>query len=291
MAVSVVFALHAAWRAADPQLHWRRFPGVVTGTADPRMVEVSVGSLADGDRIQVPVRPGHLYYNWLQVTVLENPLDPSDRRLAHWLAFADLWQPALWWLALLVPLGAARWLLTRARHGQRLVWRGGGWSEGEPIDIAPPAAVSGVRDSREAWKANLFWGAVLGIPAASAFFAGEGVVLQVFLGGAGLLWCGFMAWTAAESKTREVRVDPGGIEERSIWNIRRASWADVRKIEQVDVARELGGRRRRTSSARVVVWRLSDADGRQILSLPREMEPHDKLAALIRYAQARIMED
>ncbi|MBM3737877.1 MAG: hypothetical protein FJW39_19010 [Acidobacteria bacterium] len=284
----IVGIIYWSWNTAAVLRTWKRTPGVITGTAEETAVEVTVGDLSDGTRIQVPVHPGHLYSNWTYVTVLENPAKPGERRITHWLAFADLWQPVLWYAAWAGVLLAARSMLRRAHHGCVLNWGENGWVPAQSPYIAPAPEVAGLREPGTAWIAGMAFGAILGIPLASGLFRTAAGPLAVIMGGGGLLLMGFLAWSAAEDRTREVRVDSEGMEDRSIWRIRRTEWKVIREVKLVDRRNEDGkNRRSKSKGPPLMAWRFADAGGRGVFYLPERMEPKEKLRAIVRIGQAK----
>lgn len=279
--------------------NWKRIAGVVTGTAERDRVEVTVGALEAGDRIEVPVDPASMYSNWNHVTVLENPSNPEQRRLT---GIFDLWYPVLTRLLLIVLLAATGVAVWNTQIGFHQVWSKGEWI---PADDAPSQSATPpfaeVRPPGSAWKANLLWGAVLGGSLlAGSILLGDSSqqltrLLTGWLGAMFLLW---MAWQSIANYTHVLKADNSGIESASKWGTKRAAWSDIASVTLVDTGAELeklkglGARGKMKPADNAVPdirhWIFADNEGREIFRMDRESIPAAHVDKLLDKARENV---
>ena len=143
-----------------------------------------------------------------------------------------------------------------------------------------------LREPREAWKANIFWGLAFGLPLIlSSFFASpETSSLQKYgLMAAGLAWMGFTGFSALGNFRRKVRCDNMSIEVSQAFGSKRILLSDVKKVTGVDVGQKLkivvGEKRAGTMDSAFYV--LRDAQGEELLQLDKNMEPAGEMRRLL----------
>ncbi len=275
---------------------WKRFPATVKGAVDPVTIEVDVGNEGEQTILKIPRTYDAGYDATSQVTVMENPKKPGERRLT---GFFDLWNrtivSAIFGLALLT----AAWLVWNTSWGVDAVWNDGAWK-------AAPTAVEATPDlevfePRESWKANLFYGCVLGLLMAipAYFVRGEWKPWPAIVATVGTGFFLWMVQSATLNYTRTVRLSQVGLEERSWFGSRRIEWNNLGGLEFHDVKKfnedlsNLGrsGTRKFSTLPRIDVWAVLDREGRWVISLPAEMTPADTFRAMRERLQHRTAPD
>ena len=162
----------------------------------------------------------------------------------------------------------------------------------EPADDGRPITI---REPSQSWKANVFWGLILGLPAVilpllpfadAPVWQRAGYVLL------GLGWMAFMGFSAARNRGRTVTADMQEIVVSTRFGSERIPLAKVARIERTDVRQQLrdldaiGRSSQKTAPfstmAPVILYILYDAEGRTLLKLDRDMEPAAELHRLLR---------
>lgn len=290
LAAGALAFLAAGARAAAANFHrlrtWKRYPATVRVANAPEVVEVQVGDDSGQPTLKIPRTHDAGYGIWSQVTVIENPANPEERRLT---GFFDLWNPVL--VAAVFCLGflIATWLVGTTTWGVDAVWTGGAWQAAPAVAVETAPDLE-VHEPRESWKANLFYGCILGLlMGVPAFFVRGGwrpwpaIVAVVGLGF--FLW---MVQSAVSNYTRTVRLSPAGLEERTFFGSRRIGWDDLGGLEFQDVRKQLeafnrpepGQSRKFSTIPRIDIWMVKDRQGRDVFSLPAEMTPPATFRAL-----------
>jgi hypothetical protein len=150
--------------------------------------------------------------------------------------------------------------------------------DGLPIVLTEP---------RQSWKANVFWGLVLGLPA---------VILPVFAGSEadvfekwgmmalGVAWLAFMGANAYRNFGRTIRCDMETIAVSQAFASKNIRLADVASIQLEDIRKSLREfdqigmswrekARQMDTTAPINMYVLRDAQGRTLLRVDEEMEP------------------
>jgi len=162
----------------------------------------------------------------------------------------------------------------------------------EPADDGRPITI---REPSQSWKANIFWGLILGLPAIilpllpfadAPPWQRAGYVLL------GFGWMAFMGFNAARNHGRTVTADMREIVVSSVFGSERIPLAKVARIERTDVRQQLrdfeaiGRPSQKTAPfstmAPVILYFLYDAEGRILLKLDKDMQPADELHRLLR---------
>jgi hypothetical protein len=296
LTAGAIFYLQAGLRAAALNFHrlssWKRMPATVRAVVDLEAVEVLVGTEPEQITLRIPVTYDSGYYAQTKVTVLENPKNTQERRLT---GILDLWNQAfvttIFGLALLI----AAWLVWSAPWGVDAVWSGGAWrSAPDSVERTPRFEVF---EPRESWKANLFYGCVIGLAMGVPCFFVKGVwkPAPAFVAAVSV---GFFVWmiqSAAFNYTRSVRLTDAGLEERTFFGSRRVPWEEVGGMEFRDAQKWLvdmsnAGRwqsRKFSTLPKIDVWAVNDREAREIFSLPAEMTPKDTFQAIREQIQRR----
>jgi hypothetical protein len=277
--------LQAAARTAAVNLHrlrsWKRIPGTVS-RAERASITVRVGSGPEETFLKIPRTFDDGYWVESKVTVIQNPEDPEERRLT---GFRDLWNPplvaAIFGLALLT----AAWLVWSTTWGADAVWSGGAWrSMPVAVETVPEFEVS---EPGESWKANLFYGCVMGLSFGLPPFFTSGPwtpwrAMWAVVGIGFFLW---MVQSAAFNYSRTVRLSGAGLEERTVFGTRRISLEELGGLEFRDVGRQLENLRpwqvRRLTGVRPIdVWTVMDRERRAVFTLPGGMTPDATFRAM-----------
>lgn len=169
------------------------------------------------------------------------------------------------------------------------------------LPSAPSAdAPLAVRQPAEAWKANLFWGAVFGLPLVlGGLFGPEDAPLWKRLGALalGLIWMAFMIRTALGNRGRKVVHEGASILVADPFVSRRISVGEVHRVVREDLRQkfkevdEFGMSRRQkfermSTLPRMVYFVLLDAQGGELLRLDENMEPKAVLHQILDRLQA-----
>jgi hypothetical protein len=294
---SLLCVAAVVWQtAANVQMlrNWKRTPGVITGTAEDRVVQVSVGPLEDATRINVPVRSGSVYSNWDHVTVLEDPNQPSRRRIA---AVMDLWQPVLA-TALAAMLLCISAIIARGMVPAQAEWAAGQWKPTSATSASSPLVQ--IRPPAQAWRANLFWATILGgsLLAVAIFGGGTNLIVRVLVGWLGASFVLWMAYSAVGNYTGAIVADNTAVISRSYWSAQRVAWTDLRDLRLVDTKKELdklkgfGARGKMkpvdNSVPDIRHWVFYGADCREVLRIDVQSEPSEQVQALLELARQRI---
>lgn len=296
LTAGAMFHLQAGLRAAALNIHrlssWKRIPATVRAVVDLETVEVLVGTEPEQITLKIPQTYDSGYYTTNKVTVIENPKNPEERRLTRIL---DLWNQAIVTTIVGVALLIAAWLVWSAPWGVDAVWSAGAWRSA--TDVVERTARFEVFEPRESWKANLFYGCVIGLAMGVPCFFVKGVwkPWPTFVA---VVSVGFFVWMIQSSVfnyTRSVRLTDAGLEERTFFGSRRVPWEEFGGIEFQDVQKFLvditnAGRwqtRKFSTLPKIDVWAVNDREGRQIFSLPAEMLPKDAFQAMREQIQRR----
>jgi hypothetical protein len=296
LAAGAVFYLQAGLRAAALNIHrlssWKRIPATVRAVVDFETVEVVAGTEPDQVTLRVPQTYDSGYYAMNEVTVLENPKNPDERRLT---GIFDLWNDAFVTTILGLALLTAAWLVWSAPWGVDAVWSAGAWRSAP--DAVERTARLEVFEPRESWKANLFYGCVFGLAMGVPCFFVKGA-WKPWPTIVAVLSMGFLAWmiqSAIFNFTRSVRVTDAGVEEVTFFGTRRVPWEEFGGLEFQDVQKFFtdlsnAGRwqtRKFSTMPKIDVWAVKDSEGRQIFSLPAEMTPKETFLAMREQLQRR----
>jgi hypothetical protein len=234
-------------------------------------------AVQSGLRITVPVAGGEIL----------------PRRAGAWQVWTRTLGLTITGLAL---LGAA-WLIWRTSWGVEVVWSDGAW---KPAPVAAEVAAETaavdleVREPRESWIANLFYGCVMGLSFGlpMLFVKGDWTAGRAFWAVVGL---GFFLWMVQSAVLHyglTMRLSRAGLEERSFFGTRRVPWEELGELEFQNVAQQLENLkswqdRRRTSIRPIEVWLVKDREGRDIFRLSSEMKPADTFQAMRERIQQR----
>jgi hypothetical protein len=281
-----VLFLQAGVRAAAANLRrlrsWKRFPATVFSPNGPRSIRVRVGSGSQETVLEIPRTYNAGYQYESKVTVVENPENPEDRRLT---GIFDLWNGTLVAALLSLALLTGAWLIWSTTWGADVVWSGGAWQTAPAVSHTIPDFE--VYEPPESWKANLFYGLVLGLAMGLPpfFTGGDWTPWRTLWAVAGI---GFLLWmlqSAALNSTRSVRLSSAGLEERSMFGTRRIPLEEIGGLQFQDVAQQLENLklwqdRRRAGIRPIEVWTVKDREGWEVLRLPAEMTPRDTFRAM-----------
>ncbi|WP_321472633.1 PH domain-containing protein [uncultured Paludibaculum sp.] len=205
---------------------------------------------------------------------------PASTGLAQIPELFELWNETLGYAIFALALLGGGCLIAHTHWGLNTEWNGDVWVE--VYEAIQPLPDFEVHEPGESWKANLFYGCVLGLPfGLSALFAeGKWTAARAFwvaLGFGFLLW---MVQSSVENYSRTVRLSSAGLEEQSIFGRRRIPWDEIGGLEFRDVRAQVermqDWRTRRSSTLpHIDVWAVNDRHGRELLTLPAGMEPQD----------------
>jgi len=165
---------------------------------------------------------------------------------------------------------------------------------------ASPDAIITLRQPSEAWKANLFWGAVFGLPLLlGGIFGPEDAPLWKRLGAMllGALWTAFMVRTALRSRGTKVVYDGSTILVSDPFGARRIPVSQVHRVVREDLRQqfqeleEIGLSRRQkfermSTLPPMVYFILQDAQGTELLRLDQNMQPEVALHQLLERLEA-----
>jgi len=217
---------------------------------------------------------------------------PEETGLMRIPGLLEDWNETLGYAVLALALLAGAWLMAGTHWGRAVVWNGGAWAPAnETVESEPEVEVS---EPRESWKANLFWGCVLGLPFGlpAVFMDGKWTAARAFWAAVGLGLFLWMVQSAVENYTRQVRLCSAGLEERTYFGIRRVPWEELGGVEFQDVRAQIERlqdwrTRRRSTLPRMDVWMVKDRQGKEILSLPAEMWPEKDFKGMLERIERR----
>lgn len=150
-------------------------------------------------------------------------------------------------------------------------------------------------EPRQSWKANVFWGLALGLPAVILpWFAGSDADVFDKWGmlALGIAWLGFMGANAYRNYGRTIRCDLEAIRVSQAFASKKVLLADVAGIELEDVRKTLRDfdeigmswrdkARRMDTTAPINMYVLRDASGKTLLRIDSEMEPPAAMAKFV----------
>jgi hypothetical protein len=142
-------------------------------------------------------------------------------------------------------------------------------------------------EPRQSWKANVFWGLGLGLPAVvlPMFGPSDGDVFEKWgMMALGVAWLAFMGANAWRNFGRTVRCDRETISVSQAFASKKVPLAQVAGIELEDVRKSLrefdeigmswrDRARHMDTTAPINMYVLRDADGKTLLRIDSEMEP------------------
>jgi hypothetical protein len=192
----------------------------------------------------------------------------------------ELWNETLGYALFGLALLGGAWLIGRAPWGLHTVWNGESWTQVSTRFETASGFV--VHEPGESWKANLFYGCILGLPFGlpAIFMDGKWTLARAFWVAIGMGLFLWMVQSAVENYSRTVRISDAGLEERSLFGSRRVPWEQIGELEFRDVRARIQQlqdwkTRRSSTLPRIDVWAVKDRSGRELLSLPDGMEPRD----------------
>lgn len=159
-----------------------------------------------------------------------------------------------------------------------------------PMRHADDGRIIVIREPRESWKANVFWGVLFGllliVPA--VFAPADASALKRYgLMALGFAWMGFMSRKAMRNRGRRVRCDGTSIEILEPSGSRGILLSEVQEVTRSDERRkirdirDIGLPRYETKPldtlAPMVVFILRDAQGTELLRLDQKMEPSGEM--------------
>jgi hypothetical protein len=225
-------------------------------------------------------------------------------------SFADLWLNSVILGAFGLVLGGIAAFMLVADDGSSQMARRRGEFEAAQKAAADPAnarkappADDGkpieVREPRQSWKANVFWGLLFGLPAVVLpllpvadvpTWQKAGYVLL------GVAWMALMGFMAVRNYGRTVRVDMKEIIVSTPFDSERIALAQVTRVVRTDVRQQIrdfesvGRPSQKTAPfstmAPIILYILYDAEGRSLLRLDRDMEPAGEMGRLLRRLEA-----
>jgi hypothetical protein len=234
--------------------------------------------------------------------LLVNPADSADLRQN---SFADLWlTSAILGFFGLALAGIAAVMLHPDDGSEQMARLRSEFEVVRTAAAARPAATAEsaddggpitVREPGQSWKANVFWGLILGLPAVvlpllpfadAPPWQRAGYVLL------GLGWMGLMGFNAARNHGRTVTADEREIVVSTVFGSEHIPLSEITRVERTDVRQQLrefeavGRSSSKTvpfsTMAPVILYILYDADGRTLLKLDKDMEPAGELHRLLR---------
>jgi hypothetical protein len=159
--------------------------------------------------------------------------------------------------------------------------------DGLPIKLAEP---------RQSWKANVFWGLILGVPAAVLPWFADSDADPIEKWGTvaiGIAWLVFMGANAYRNFGRTVRCDMETIVVSQAFASKQVPLSEIASIQLEDVRQQLREfdeigmswrekARHMDTMAPIHMYVLRDAQGRTLLRIDAQMEPP---AAMRRFVQ------
>jgi hypothetical protein len=165
--------------------------------------------------------------------------------------------------------------------------------DGLPIVLSEP---------RQSWKANVFWGLILGVPAVVLpWFAGSDAdfIDKWGMFAIGIAWLGFMGANAYRNFGRTVRCDMETITVSQAFASKKVPLADVADIRLEDVRKQLrefdeigmswrAKARHMDTTAPIDMYVLRDAQGRTLLRIDSGMEPPHAMRRFVQRVQRSV---
>ncbi len=232
------------------------------------------------------------------VPLYVNPSNTAEMRRA---IFSEMWLNASFMGLFVVVLGVAGIIMLRPGDGpdfaamqaafeadvKKAGEQGKTYTPGESDDGMPIT----LREPRQSWKANVFWGVVLGVPLLfMAWFAPADypMLKRAGFGLAGACWLGFMLVKAIRNSGKTVRITshditvdtPLGSDTIYLRDVKRVALADVHKeMEDINNAGQWRYKTRGLNTmAQMKLYILYDAEGRSLLRLDEHMTPASEMA-------------
>lgn len=296
---------------------WSRQPAQIFSLASDTEVEVEV-AIEFADALPAKTTPENCYahqpgntclllpansYAWLsvfdEVELLQNPNQPEQLEI---LSLTGLWFPICGhFLFVLLLAAACRWLAYHSGWGEDRTWFNGAWvaTESAPqrigfsvMDAKPITEAGGSR------KAVIFWSVLFGliallvVPAAIAQMSRDPLLTTLMMvGGLGMLLLAL--FTAVSTFSRILYQDQTGLVDSSFFGIKRLPWFAVAAVNLVNLNREAQQRYDRSHSIKdsrpqtLNVYKVTDKQGREILSLSETMAPPYAFNALLARLRGR----
>lgn len=310
----IAFATWKGYESLRESLHqqknWRRFPAYVTGTMEEKAVEVTLDKknpedpLEDQVRYNVPVNNGFIFRNWMRVDVLENPANPSERKLDYWL---DTWANTFAaGLAVLLSL-MLLYVLLPVPIGQQQVWTANGWQTLQNDFGQGLTPIAQIHSPTSFWKVSLVFGLVMGglLLASAIFGTSFHLVFRILFGFAGFGLLGIMGYGAVENYTLQTMADSDGITQGSLWGAQRVAWKDIASLHvdapgkllqaQVDLTgmdrhqRRIHQQKiRETTRFQAYYINFLDKQKRVLLRVTADAEPAEERAKLLALARSKL---
>lgn len=250
---------------------------------------------ADGHvRVLLP-RPPYLFTSRLDDLPIAH--DPADPRRVRVLDIGHLGLPLLALAALLAVLGGVARGLARSDWGEDRTWVDGRWLPTSTQALRPGSRARGEHTlvaPAGPPRPPAFWLTMVSLAAVAAgvlvLLYGEESPVEVGAGlAAGTLVLAALGASASSARTRHVRFDDDGVADGHWFATRRLPWKAVASLVPVNINREEQARYDRTPAHRrrkdwtrpptIWQWVASDAQGRELLRLPCEVEDAPAFAA------------
>lgn len=309
IAVLVVFPLLLTllwftWKSAsdarDVKTSWPRVEAQVVDVSQADVVALEFAW--QGEKVRREVKRDDSLKDVAQSQALSFYVNPADRSELRPATFAELWANTLVLGIFAVLLALIAVFLLRVGHDsmpeefakdlEELKQaasspRVAGSTSAQRPRRADDGAIIEVREPREAWKANVFWGLALGLPAvlAAAFAPAEASLLEKFgLTLLGVAWIAFMGYKAVRNRAAIVRCDDKNIRLSHPFGSLSIPLAEVKSVVREDVRQavrdfETAGMplrekmRLMDTTPSIIKYVLYDAQGKLLLMLDEKMEP------------------
>ncbi|MCQ8102969.1 DUF3592 domain-containing protein [Methylomonas sp. SURF-2] len=296
---------------------WSRQPAQIFSLADETTVEIEV-TIEFAEALPAKTSPEDCYahqpgntclllpanpYAWLsvfdEVELLQNPAQPAQLDI---LSLSGLWLPVCGHFLFVLLLGATwRWLAYRSGWGEDRTWFNGAWvaTHSAPqrigfsdTDAKPVTESGGSRKGVTFWCVLFVLIALPTVPAAIAQMATDPLLATLILaGGLGILLLAL--FTAVGTFSRVIQQDRTGLVDSSFFGIKRVAWSSVAAVDLVNLNREAQQRYDRSHSLKesrpqtLNVYKVTDKQGREILSLSETMAPPRAFHALLARLRGR----
>lgn len=216
-------------------------------------------------------------------------IDAADPSATRVLEVGATGAPLAAKLGLLALLGLAWQGVRRLPWGQDRIWIGGRWDDSARSALRPgrhPNAGQQLNDPRSHRRGTSFWAGFFAL-ATLAVVVGGALAWEespIEVAATALLVFVFdlvMAYSWIETRTRRIQWDEQGVADGSFFDVRRVPWTAIARFERVNVKREdqerydrapVGRNKGRMRPPSVFEWIASDKGGRELLSLPVELE-------------------